>query len=155
MQRLVPARLALALCCAISLIGCSSSTSTDISSQDPSVLGAALAGAGNLAISAAAAAGMQFGPLPSEGCSTSLLEPAKVVELMQQLPEAQQTALATVLSASSGVWTVQLYQGSQGVGMCLPVQQMLVLLPAGANAVVNQTAAAVAPLQSSLSDTSP
>lgn len=154
MQRLVPARLALALCCAISLVGCSSSTSTD-TSQDPTAIGAALASAGNLAVSAAAAVGMQFGPLPPEGCSTSLLEPEKVVELMQQLPEAQQAALATVLSASVGVWTVQLYQGAQGVGMCLPAQQMLVLLPAGANAVVNQTAAAIAPLQSSLSGTSP
>ena len=140
-----PARFVLALCCAFSLSACSSS---EDASGMSAASGYALAAAGNLAISAAQAAGMTLVPLPASGCFDSLLDPSKVVELLMTLPEAQRTALATVLDASAGVWTAQLYKGEQGAGMCLPVQGVLVLLPAGANATVDKLAGAVGPLDS-------
>lgn len=142
MFRLLPTRITLVLCCALSLSACSSS-STDGVEVSPLSAGYALAAAGDLALSAAQAAGMQVGPIPSTGCSTSLLDPNKVVELLMTLPDAQRTALATVLDVSSGVWTAQLYKGDQGAGLCLPVQQVVVLLPASANATVDKLAAAL------------
>lgn len=93
---------------------------------------------------------MTLVPLPYAGCFSSLLDPTKVVELLMTLPEAQRTALATVLESSAGVWTAQLYKGEKGVGLCLPVQGVLVLLPASAQATVDKMAAAVEPLQSGL-----
>lgn len=135
------------MCCAVvGIAGCSS----EDGSQDPTATGYALAAAGDLAIAAASAAGMQFVPLPDYGCSTSLLEPERVAELLYSLPEAQRTALATVLQTSAGVWTAQLYRGDQGVGLCLPVQQALIVLPASANATVENLAAAVEPIQNAL-----
>ena len=91
---------------------------------------------------------MTLVPLPASGCLDSLLDPSKVVELLMTLPDAQRTALATVLDASAGVWTAQLYKGEQGAGMCLPVQGVLVLLPASANATVDKLVDAVGPLGS-------
>jgi hypothetical protein len=145
MLRHVPIRIALAFTCAVGLSACSGSDN-----QDPTATGYALAAAGDLALAAAAAAGMTMVPLPAMGCGTSLLEPQRVVELLYTLPEAQQTALATVLDASVGVWTAQLYRGDQGVGLCLPVQQVLFILPSSANAVVDSMASAVEPLQGAL-----
>jgi hypothetical protein len=148
MLKHIPTRLALALCCSLSLAACSSSEGgVEVS---PTAAGYALAAAGELAITAAQAAGMTLVPLPNVGCFSSLLDPAKVVELLMTLPDAQRTALATVLDASAGVWTAQLYKGEQGAGLCLPVQGVLVLLPASAQATVDKMAAAVEPLQSGL-----
>jgi hypothetical protein len=148
MLKHTPARFALALCCALSLTACSSSE--DGAAVSPTAAGYALAAAGNIAIAAAQAAGMTIVPLPSTGCYSSLLDPTKVVELLMTLPEAQQAALATVLDASAGVWTAQLYKGELGAGMCLPVQGALVLLPASANESVDKMVAAVEPLQTGL-----
>lgn len=143
MFRKIATRISLALCFAASLTACVPTTAPDGTEISPSSAGYALAAAGNLALSAAQAAGLQVAALPSSGCSTSLLDPNKVVELLMALPEAQRTALATVLDASSGVWTAQLYKGDQGAGLCLPVQQVVILLPSSANATVDQLAAAL------------
>lgn len=77
--------------------------------------------------------GFQFLPLPDQGCSPSALPPDRAQALVESLPLAQQVALAKLLNASSSVWTVQLYTGDLGTGLCLPVQGKLVLLPAAAN----------------------
>lgn len=142
------ARIAFALCCSLGLAACSSpEDGTEVS---PSAAGYALAAAGSLALTAAQAAGMTLSPLPGSGCGASILEPSKVIELLMTLPEAQRTALATVLDTSAGVWTAQLYKGEQGAGMCLPVQGVLVLLPASANATVDKLAAAAEPVLAEL-----
>ncbi|WP_126223674.1 hypothetical protein [Burkholderia ambifaria] len=77
--------------------------------------------------------GFQFLPLPDQGCSPSALPPDRARALVESLPLAQQVALAKLLNASSAVWTVQLYTGELGTGLCLPVQEKLVLMPAAAN----------------------
>jgi hypothetical protein len=77
--------------------------------------------------------GFQFLPLPDRGCSPSALPPDRARTLVESLPLAQQVALAKLLNASSSVWTVQLYTGELGTGLCLPVQEKLVLMPAAAN----------------------
>lgn len=77
--------------------------------------------------------GFQFLPLPDQGCSPSALPPDRARALVESLPLAQQVALAKLLNASSSVWTVQLYTGELGTGLCLPVQEKLVLMPAAAN----------------------
>lgn len=77
--------------------------------------------------------GFQFLPLPNQGCSPSALPPDRARALVESLPLAQQVALAKLLNASASVWTVQLYTGELGTGLCLPVQEKLVLMPAAAN----------------------
>jgi predicted small secreted protein len=150
MFRQIPTRISLVLCCALSLSACSPTTSGDGTELSPTAAGYALAAAGDMALAAAQAAGMQLTALPSTGCSPSLLAPERVVELLMTLPDAQRTALATVLDASAGVWTAQLYKGEQGAGLCLPVQGVLALLPASANATVDKLAAAAAPVTNNL-----
>ncbi|MBU9200413.1 hypothetical protein KTD31_03470 [Burkholderia multivorans] len=76
-------------------------------------------------------AGVQMLPMPEEGCSTSVIAPTQVEALVNSLPAGQREALATVMSASSGLWTMQLYKGSQGVGLCLPTRNTLMLMPSG------------------------
>ena len=75
------------------------------------------------------ATGGALQPIPNEGCSDSALPPEQVMALLDKLPDTQRAALATVLNASSTVWTVQLYHGDQGVGLCLPTQGKLLRLP--------------------------
>lgn len=93
--------------------------------------------------SVAGAAGVSLSGLPDEGCSTSMLSPVQVEELVMSLPEPQQIALAKVLTASASVWTAQAYRGEKGVGLCLPQQNTLVLLPAGMAAPLEGLAGAV------------
>lgn len=143
MFRLIASRLLLAGAVAALFSACSAEDTSQTSTLDPLSAGYALAQAGALALSAAQAAGLQMVALPDSGCSTSLLAPERVAELLNMLPEAQRTALITVLDVSAGVWTVQLYKGSQGTGICLPMQQILVLLPAAANATVDKISAAI------------
>lgn len=61
------------------------------------------------------------------GCSSSILSPTQVEDLVLSLPEPQRTALAKVMVASSAVWTAQLYSGPKGMGMCLPNQGKLLV----------------------------
>lgn len=89
-----------------------------------------LSSATDLAAGAAAKlSGLDLKPIPDEGCSESVLSPQEVMNLLDQLPDAQRTALAKVLNASSSVWTAQLYSGASGVGLCLPTQGKLLSLP--------------------------
>lgn len=67
--------------------------------------------------------------IPSFGCSASLMNQAKVQELLALLPAAQQAPLQTLLDTSSGVWQAQLYVGDLGMGICLPARSKLVLVP--------------------------
>lgn len=116
--------------------------------SQPVSSGFSLTSAADMAINAAAAtAGMQFAPLPPQGCSDSMLPPAKVEELVYSMPEPQRTALATVLNASSHVWTAQLYKGDNGVGLCLPVPGKLIVLPRGINTAIDQVGAVITPLR--------
>jgi hypothetical protein len=73
--------------------------------------------------------GINFLPLPDEGCSDSALPPERVEALVESLPAQSQMALAKVLNASSTVWSAELYTGALGTGLCLPAQNELVLFP--------------------------
>ena len=76
------------------------------------------------------AAGIQtLSPLPSSGCSGSTIPPEKVVELLNALPEEHRLPVAKVLHISSPAWTMQVYSGDLGLGLCLPVQDTLLLMP--------------------------
>ncbi len=73
-------------------------------------------------------------PMPAEGCTVSAIPPEKVVELLMAVPEAQRVLLAQVLDATAVAWSVQLYTGAAGTGLCFPVQNVVILLPAAAPA---------------------
>lgn len=81
-------------------------------------------------------AGLETGSLPESGCSESLLSAENLEQLISVLPEPQQVAMAQVLNMSSSVWTAQLYTGTYGYGLCLPVHQRVILLPAQAQQMV-------------------
>ncbi|HDR9103588.1 hypothetical protein [Paraburkholderia sp. A3RO-2L] len=88
-------------------------------------------------------AGVQMLPMPQEGCSASVIAPTKVEALVDSLPAGQRAALATLMSASSGVWTLQLYKGSQGIGLCLPARNALMLIPSGLSEKLSALGSAV------------
>lgn len=90
---------------------------------------------------AASSAGLVFVALPATGCSPSVMSPSQVSEFVSAIPDPQRSALARVLSASSSVWTVQLYRGSFGVGVCLPSVQRLLVMPKGLSAITDQLGA--------------
>ncbi len=73
-------------------------------------------------------------PLPAEGCTVSAIPPEKVIELLMAFPEAQRALLAQILDATAVAWTVQLYTGAAGTGLCFPVQNMVIMMPAAAPA---------------------
>lgn len=73
--------------------------------------------------------GLEVRPLPTTGCSRSLLDPVAVQELLAVLPEPQATTLASLLGATQSAWMAQAYSGVYGTGLCLPVQGKLVVLP--------------------------
>ncbi len=98
---------------------------------EQSVVDAGLALAKDYAVnSALSSAGLKLTQLPSDGCSQSVLEPTKVLDLLATMEEPYRTALASILDTSSPVWTVQVYQGAEGSGLCLPVQSKLLVFPA-------------------------
>ncbi|KVP75515.1 hypothetical protein WJ96_07355 [Burkholderia ubonensis] len=154
MLRFVIVILAIALYGGYSLVGSLSGSGKQEETAQPASSGFSLGSAAEMAVSAATrTAGLSLVPLPSEGCSDSIMPAAAVEALVLALPEPQRTALATVLNASSTVWTAQLYKGEQGVGLCLPVHDRLIVLPASVNSTVDQFGAAVAPLKDGLSFT--
>ncbi len=69
-------------------------------------------------------------PMPAEGCTVSAIPPEKVLELLMAIPEAQRVLLAQLLDATAVAWTVQLYTGTAGTGLCFPVHNMVIMLPA-------------------------
>jgi hypothetical protein len=108
-------------------------------------------GAKQLAAAAASkATGFGLESLPEEGCSDSMVAPTKVEALVLSLPEPQRSALATVLNASSSVWTAQIYKGEKGVGLCLPAHDKLIVLPSGMSSAVDQLGNAVGPMTNGL-----
>ena len=76
-------------------------------------------------------AGLTLTPHPAggEGCGQSILSAAQLQELVRVLPPEQQTLLANVLNTSAPIWTAQLYTGLQGYGICLPMQERVLLVP--------------------------
>lgn len=75
---------------------------------------------------------LQGHPAGGEGCSQSILSADQLQELMAFLPPQQQDVLGKVLNTSAPIWTTQLYAGRQGYGVCLPMQEKVLLLPAAA-----------------------
>ncbi len=102
------------------------------------------------AAAASKATGFGLESLPEAGCSDSMVAPTKVEALVMSLPEPQRSALATVLNASSSVWTAQIYKGEKGVGLCLPAHDKLIVLPSGMSSAVDQLGNAVEPLTNGL-----
>lgn len=75
---------------------------------------------------------LQAHPSGGEGCGQSILSAAELQELMRFLPPQQQEVLAKVLNTSAPIWSAQLYMGHHGYGMCLPMQDKVLLLPQAA-----------------------
>ena len=71
-------------------------------------------------------------PAGGEGCSQSILSAAQLQELMAFMPPPQQDVIGKVLNTSAPIWMTQLYAGRQGYGVCLPMQEKVLLLPAAA-----------------------
>lgn len=93
-----------------------------------------LDGLTNMATNAvASAAGVGMQELPKTGCSTSVVPATQVEELLESLPEGQRELLAKLMVSSSVLWTAQVYKGEQGVGLCFPTQEKLLLLPGAAS----------------------
>lgn len=112
-------KLAMPLLLAAALLsGCGQSTDTDSSLMSTATL---------MAMQAVGMSVMQ--PLPVEGCSGSAIPPEKVMDLLNAIPEQQKFLLAQILDASAVAWTVQLYAGELGLGLCFPVQNTLILIP--------------------------
>lgn len=103
---------------------------TAISAASGAQDGFSLSGAADLAATTTAKmSGLALTEMPAEGCSSSVLSPQQVVELLDRLQEPQRLALAKLLDVSSAVWTAQVYRGADGVGLCLPTQNRLLRLP--------------------------
>lgn len=67
--------------------------------------------------------------IPAVGCSSSILPKERVAALVAALPTDQAEGLSQLLDTGSGIWQAQLYLGEQGIGICLPARNALVLLP--------------------------
>ena len=128
MSRLLMMFLAFAAIAGYGLSGSSSGTA-----QADSAASAVTATAASDAVTSSVL-GVKVQSMPDTGCTTSIISPDKVVALIQSLPAAQQVALAKAMNASSSLWTAELYTGALGTGLCLPVQDKLILFPAGSNA---------------------
>jgi len=73
-------------------------------------------------------------PLPSTGCSGSVIPPERLTELINVFPQEQRVILEQILKAGEIAWSAQLYSGESGIGFCFPVQDTLILLPKSATA---------------------
>lgn len=78
---------------------------------------------------AAQVAGLQVAPLQPMGCSPSAVSPEKIEELMLALPQDKRAPLAALLSTTAPAWTVQLYSGNLGMGLCLPSVNVVLVFP--------------------------
>jgi len=156
MSRLLMLILAVAAIGGYSLSGSSSDTNTQSDSgstaQTDSTAseGAAASATGLVGSLASSVLGIQLQTMPDTGCTQSAIPAEKVLTLIESLPAAQQVALAKAMNASSSLWTAQLYTGALGTGLCLPAQNKLLLLPAGASSATSNVASMVQSLTSSL-----
>lgn len=82
-----------------------------------------------VADAATAAVGVQMLDIPEVGCSESLISADRIDALLSTLPDTQRGVISAALSSGSTVWKAQVYQGSLGFGLCLPVQSKLIVLP--------------------------
>lgn len=74
------------------------------------------------------ASGVSTTTLPPTGCELDT-RMDHLDEILSQVPEAQRAALAQLLNSTQAVWTTQIYRGELGLGVCIPTQNMLILLP--------------------------
>lgn len=94
-------------------------------------------GFGSLAWSAVAeATGLNTVPLPETGCQENTLSQSNLIVLAAALPDEQREALLRLADLSESAVVVQWYSGSAGVGVCLPAQNRLVLLPQQASQTI-------------------
>lgn len=85
---------------------------------------------GGMAVSAVAnMSGLQTAPLPDTGCAQGALNQENLEALLEKAPEPQREALLALISKGTETMTIQWYNGSQGVGLCLPSQNKVILLP--------------------------
>lgn len=106
-----------ALAATLLSIGAIASCGGDVSPSMPSV------------VWAAQLAGLQVAPLQPVGCSSSAVSPEKIEELMLALPQDKRAPLAALLSTTAPAWTVQLYSGNLGMGLCLPSVNVVLVFP--------------------------
>ncbi len=91
-----------------------------------------------LAINTAiASSGFKAAPLPDSGCVAGVLQPQNLEALLDQIPEAQRATAERLVGTVAAVAQVQAYAGDQGLGVCLPGQQKLILLPDGISQAVS------------------
>lgn len=100
-------------------------------------------GFGSMAVDAVAnLSGLQTAALPDTGCAANALSQDNLAELLANVPAEQQEALSRAVDlGTSAMAALQLYSGDLGVGLCLPGQNKVVLLPAK----VSETLAALRP----------
>lgn len=98
-----------------------------VSQSDPTFM--AQMGLGYTASSAVKMTGLELHPIPSSGCSSSVLTPAQVISFVNLLPDMPRLFLAKAMDATSSMWTAQLYSGDLGVGLCLPMQGKFLKFP--------------------------
>lgn len=145
MSRLLMMFLALAAIGGYSLSGSSSDTTQpDSTTSTQTAAASGAASSGLVSTLASSVLGVQLQTMPDTGCGTSIIPAAKVITLIESLPAAQQVTLAKAMSASASVWTAQLYTGVLGTGLCLPVQDQLLLFPPGSKAATGITSMAQA-----------
>ncbi|MEX3984151.1 hypothetical protein AB4Y45_34930 [Paraburkholderia sp. EG287A] len=139
MSRLLMLLLAVAAIGGYSLTGSSSGTTDSTTSAEVAAAASDAASSGLVNTLASSMLGIQVQAMPDAGCTTSIISADKVVALIESLPAAQQVALAKAMNASAALWTAELYTGTLGTGLCLPVQNKLILFPAGSTAATTIT----------------
>lgn len=103
-----------------------------VESQRPS-------GLASLAMSAVeGVTGLSAAPLPPVGCQeNATLSRENMMALLDAMPEAQRETLLYWLTGDKvAMPMMQPYLGEQGLGVCLPAQDKVILLPAAAAEVV-------------------
>ncbi len=74
--------------------------------------------------------GLATKDMPANGCNNEALSTTNLASLLDQLPVGQATVLRQLASASSSVSSFATwYNGEEGIGLCIPSQNLLVLLP--------------------------
>jgi len=67
--------------------------------------------------------------LPETGCTQSVLTREKANALLDAVPEGMRQNLYEALALGELVWSAQLYLNEDGVGVCLPGRDRLIMLP--------------------------
>lgn len=98
--------------------------------QEASAATGGLSNLGGMAVSAVAnMSGLTTAPLPDTGCAQGALNRENLEMLLDKAPEAQREALLKLIGKGSEALPLQGYNGDLGIGLCLPTQRQVVLLP--------------------------